>query len=374
MSIKVGKGMHKHYQYIIERIQKINGSVYEEAQAYLDRLAKPPGSLGKLEETAARLCGISGSLSPEIKKRCVIVLAADNGVVSEGVASAPQAVTAIQTINMLEGVVGVNVLAKQFNTDVTVVDVGVNANLEHPALVNRKIRKSTGNIVREVAFSRQEAETAIEIGISLVKEAKEAGYQLIGVGEMGIGNTTTSSAVLAGLLRLKGAEIEKVVGKGAGLDDGGFVKKKQVIQQAIALHQPDSVDPIDVLHKVGGLDLATMTGVYLGAAYEQIPVVIDGFISVVAALCAVRLNPVVKAYLFASHRSFERGYAYAIEELGLEPSLHLDMRLGEGSGCPLMFAMMDGALAVLKNMATFEAASISTDYVEQVDKLKEATF
>lgn len=366
--------MHKHYQYIIERIQKINGSVYEEAQAYLDRLAKPPGSLGKLEETAARLCGISGSLSPEIKKRCVIVLAADNGVVSEGVASAPQAVTAIQTINMLEGVVGVNVLAKQFNTDVTVVDVGVNANLEHPALVNRKIRKSTGNIVREVAFSRQEAETAIEIGISLVKEAKEAGYQLIGVGEMGIGNTTTSSAVLAGLLRLKGAEIEKVVGKGAGLDDGGFVKKKQVIQQAIALHQPDSVDPIDVLHKVGGLDLATMTGVYLGAAYEQIPVVIDGFISVVAALCAVRLNPVVKAYLFASHRSFERGYAYAIEELGLEPSLHLDMRLGEGSGCPLMFAMMDGALAVLKNMATFEAASISTDYVEQVDKLKEATF
>jgi len=359
------------YKDVLKKIKPIDATLCEKAQKHLDRLAKPPGSLGKLEEIAARLCGITGSLSPDIRSRCVIVLAADNGVIAEGVASAPEAVTAIQTISILDGVVGVNVLAKQFNADVTVVDVGVNADLDHPDLVNRKIRKSTGNITREVAFSRKEAEAAIEVGINLAREAKEGGYQLLGVGEMGIGNTTTSSATLAGLLGLKGSAIDQVVGKGAGLDEAAFDKKKQVIRRALALHQPDKQGVIDVLHKVGGLDLAAMTGVYLGAAYYQVPVVIDGFISVVAALCAVKLNPMVKEYLFASHHSFERGYGFAIKELGLEPSLHLDMRLGEGSGCPLMFAMMDGALAVLKNMATFEAAGIGAEYLDQV---KETVF
>jgi len=364
--------MSKNYQQILENIASPSKSIYDQAKAHIDNLAKPPGSLGRLENIAARLCGISGSMSPSIAKRCVIVMAADNGVIAEGVASAPEEVTAIQTLNMLDGVAGINVIAKQFNTDLFIVDMGINGDMTHPDLIDKKIRKSTGNIAKEMAFSRHEAELAIEAGIALAGDAKTLGNQLIGVGEMGIGNTTTSSTVLAALLGLEGDEIAKVVGKGAGLEEAAFLKKVKVVQTALQLHQPDKNDPIEVLHKVGGLDLAAMTGVYLGAAYYQLPVVIDGFISVVAALCAAKLHPLASKYMFASHHSFERGYAFAIEQLGLKPGIYLEMRLGEGSGCPLMFAIMDASLAVLKNMATFESGNISTDYVEKVDKIKEA--
>jgi len=364
--------MSTNYQQILINIPSPSKSILEQAKTHLDNLAKPPGSLGKLEEIAARLCAISGNLSPSIAKRCVIVLAADNGVIAEGVASAPEEVTAIQTFNMLEGVAGINVIAKQFDTDLFIVDMGINADLTHPRLIDKKIRKSTGNIAKQMAFSRHEAQRAIETGMELAFDAKESGYQLIGVGEMGIGNTTTSSAVLAALLGLAGKDIAGVVGKGAGLEEAAFRKKVKVVQTALQLHQPSRNDPIEILHKVGGLDLAAMTGVYLGAAYSRVPVVIDGFISVVAALCAAKLNPQALEYMFASHHSFERGYTFAIEELGLKPGLHLEMRLGEGSGCPLMFALMDTALAVLKNMATFESGNISPDYVRSVDKIKEA--
>ena len=361
--------MSNNYQNVIKNITNLDRVVMEQAASHLNQLAKPPGSLGKLEEIALKLCGITASLRPSIDKRCVIVVAADNGVVAEGVSSAPQEVTAVQTLNMLKGVTGINVIANQFSTDLFIVDVGVNADISHPHLIARKIRKSTGNIAKEAAFSLDEAKRAIEVGIDLVRDARDSGYQLIGTGEMGIGNTTTSSAVLAALLDLKGDNMQQVVGKGAGLTEDAFVKKVNVVNTALRLHQPDANDVLGILHQVGGLDLAAMTGVYLGAAYYQLPVVIDGFISIVAALCAARLNPKAKDYMFASHHSFERGYTVAIKALGLKAALHLDMRLGEGSGCPLMFGIMDAAVAVMKDMATFEAAQISTDYVGKVDEI-----
>lgn len=359
---------------VLDSIKQTDGDLYQKAMARLDMLAKPPGSLGKLEEIAARLCGIRKSLSPNIEKKCVIILAADNGVVEEGVSSAPQEVTAIQTMNILNGVTGVGVLAKQFNADLMVADIGVNSDISHPQLILNKIRKSTENITKEQAMTREEAISAFNAGFSLAKSAMKKGYQVIGVGEMGIGNTTTSSAVLAALLGLDFNEIAQVVGRGAGLADAAFEHKISVIQSALELHKPDKNDPIDILHKVGGLDITAMTGVYVGSAYYGLPVVIDGLISAVAALCAKRLNPLTKEYMFASHHSFECGYTHAINELGLAPCLSLDMRLGEGSGCPVMFGIMDAALAVLKNMATFSEAKIDDDYLDNIRKIGDNAF
>lgn len=356
---------------IINGIKPINKELGKNVSSRLDMLAKPPGSLGELEAIAIRLAEVQATELPVVDKRCVIVSAADNGVVAEGVASAPQSVTAIQTMNIIKGVTGVGVLAKQFNADLVVADLGVDADLSNPMLLDRKIRRSTGNICKEEAMTRAEAIRAIETGIELACIAKEQSYNVIGIGEMGIGNTTTSSAVLSALLGLTSDEVEKTIGRGAGLDDTAFQHKIDVVVSSLIRHQPDRNDPIDILHKVGGLDIACMTGVYLGAAYYGLPVVIDGFISVVAALCAARINPLTQGYMFASHHSFERGYALAIAELALTPSLNLGMRLGEGSGCPIMFAIMDAALAVLKNMATFGEADIDSDYV---DNIKDITF
>lgn len=358
----------------IENIATTDGRAMDAARARLDMLAKPLGSLGKLEDIAARLCAITRSQRPAIDKRCVIVVAADNGVVDEGVSCAAQCVTAIHTINIVNGVTGVGVLAKQFNTDLMVADVGVNAMMSHPRLIGMKVRRSTGNIAIEPAMTRAEAQAAIGAGIQLAERARAEGYQAIGVGEMGIGNTTTSSAVLAALLGLHDIDIPAVVGRGAGLDDVGYEKKVKVVRSALALHMPNGLDPVDVLHKVGGLDIAAMTGVYIGAAHLGLPAVIDGFISAVAALCAARLNPLIRHYMFASHSSLERGYALAIGELGLSPCLALDMRLGEGSGCPLMFGIMDAAVAVLKNMATFAEARIGDDYLESIREIGDTAF
>jgi nicotinate-nucleotide--dimethylbenzimidazole phosphoribosyltransferase len=229
-----------------------------------------------------------------------------------------------------------------------------------------KIRKSTGNIAKEPAMTKEEACKAIDAGVELVGMAKNKGYQAFGTGEMGIGNTTSSSAVLAALLGLSGAEVDSVVGRGAGLSDIDYENKKRVIKDALRLHSPNQNDPVDILQKVGGLDLAALTGAYIGAAHYGLPVVIDGFISVVAALCAAGLDPAVKEYMFASHSSYERGYQSALDALGLSSCLDLEMRLGEGSGCPLMFCVMDGALEILKNMATFDEAMIDNLYVSQM--------
>ena len=353
------------YNDALLNIRATDKEFFAKAGERLDSLVKPPGSLGGLEEIAAKLCAISGSLTPSIDKRCILVFAADNGVYAEGVASAPQSVTALQTINILNGATGVGVLAKRFNTDIIVTDVGIGADISHEHLIDRKIRKSTGNIAKEAAMTAAEARAAINAGFETAGAAKEKGYQAVGIGEMGIGNTTTGSAALSALLGYAGKDADTVAGRGAGLSDEAFENKKRVIREALDFNKPDKNDPVDIIQKVGGLDIAAMAGAYIGAAYHGLPAVIDGFISAVAALCAVRLNPVIKEYMFASHSSFERGYQAAIKELGLSVCLDLAMRLGEGSGCPLMFGIMDSALDIIKNMATFDEAMIGNLYAGQ---------
>ena len=330
------------------------------ARARLDSLAKPPGSLGRLEDIVVTLAGISREMFYNASKRCVIIMASDNGVVEEGVAAAPQAVTYAQTLNFTKGITGISVLAKQFNADLIIVDIGVNAEISHPLIKNRKIRKATWNIAQSVAMTRDEAERAILVGIETAIETVKEGYTLLGAGEMGIGNTTTSAAVLSALT---GLPAQRAAGKGAGLKEEAYQHKIEVIKTALHNNRPDPADPIDVLAKVGGFDIAAMVGIYIGAAFMRVPVVIDGFISMVAALTAYRLNSTVKDYMFASHASFEQGFAYAAQALGLEPYLNLNMRLGEGSGCPLMFAMIDAACAVMRNMSTFEQAAIGDEYL-----------
>ena len=338
------------------------------AVSRLDNLVKPPGSLGVLENVAARLAGIGGQMYYDTSKRCVIIMAADNGVVEEGVSAAPQAVTYAQTMNFTKGITGVNVLAKQFSADLVVVDVGINGETDHPMIKNKKIRNGTHNIAKQAAMTLEEAEQAVLIGVETAIEAANSGYKLIGVGEMGIGNTTTSALVLCALAYMRP---EQAAGKGAGLSDEAYRRKIDVIKAALEFHAPNPAEPLDVLAKVGGFDIAAMAGVFIGAAYMRIPVVIDGFISIVAALVAARLNPLVKEYMFASHASFEQGYKHAARILGVEPCLHLDMRLGEGSGCPLMFAVMDAACVVIRDMGTFEDGSIDEEYLEE---MKDADF
>ena len=339
----------------------------EAAVARLDGLAKPPGSLGELEYIAVKLAGISGRLCYDTAKRCVVIMSSDNGVVEEGVASAPQSVTHMQTLSFARGIAGVSVLAKQFAADLIVVDVGINADIgqQYPMIRDSKIRKSTYNIAKGPAMTYDEAELAITIGLKTAVDAANDGYKLIGVGEMGIGNTTTSAAVLCALT---GIPIESAAGKGAGLDDAAYGRKLEVIREALEINRPDPADIIDVLAKVGGFDIAAMVGVFIGGAAKRVPVVVDGFISTVAALAASRINPLVKEYMLASHSSNEHGAPHASLALGLTPCLRLGMRLGEGSGCPLMFAIIDAACAVMRDMGTFEQVGIGEEYVEKVRK------
>lgn len=354
------------YHSVIAGITKTNHAVRKKAEERLNMLCKPPGSLGVLEEIAAKLASITGSMYNTLDKKNIIVFAADNGIYEEGVASAPQAVTMIQSLNMLKGITGVCVLARHAGSDVTVIDVGINSDIKHPKLIDRKIRRSTNNITKGPAMDYEEAETAIEAGIEAVEKAYETGSRLIGIGEMGIANTTTSSAVLAALFMLNETEIDHIVGRGAGLTDRAYAKKILAIKTALKINNPDHNNPLDIIAKVGGFDIAAMTGAYLGAAYYQIPVVIDGFISLVAALCAAKINPLVIDYMFASHHSRERGYAYALKKLGLKACLQMKMRLGEGSGCPLMFGIMDAACLIMRDMATFEEAMIDMEYLKKV--------
>jgi len=356
-------GKERELERYIAGITGTDRAAADAAKKRLDSLAKPPGSLGRLEDIAVKLAGITGKVCNTLDRRCVIIMCSDNGVVEEGVASAPKSVTYAQTINFIRGITGVAVLAKCSNSDLMVVDVGIDADVEFPCVINRKIRKSTSNLAKEPAMSRDEALSAILTGIGMAGEACRKGYRMIGVGEMGIGNTTTSSAVLCALT---GIDPDLAVGKGAGLTDEGFEKKKRIIRDAIVKHRPDPEDPIDVVSKVGGFDIAAMAGVYLGAAYYRLPVVIDGFISAVAALVAARMADLAVEYMLPSHASCEPGYAYTVRELGLEPVLDLGMRLGEGSGCPIMFMVIDAACAVIRDMGTFAEAGIGDEYLENI--------
>ena len=345
---------------IIEAVKPLDVAAMGAARRRQADLAKPPGSLGRLEDLSVQLAGITGKLHNVIEKKHLLVFAADNGVVEEGVASAPQSVTLQQTVNLTRAKTGASVLAKHFGCEITVCDVGVNAEVRESNVVNRKIAYGTANIVEGPAMSREQAVTAMMTGAEM---AMASDADVLGIGEMGIGNTTTSAAVLAVLLD---AEVEAVTGRGGGITDESFLRKKEVIRQAIALNEPDAADVIDVVSKVGGFDIAAMCGAFLGAAASGKPVVIDGFISAVAALCTFRLCPQAVEYMIPSHASYELGYKLAMEELGLEPVLMLGMRLGEGSGCPFAFEILSAACAVLNDMATFDEAGINDDYLDEI--------
>lgn len=351
---------------IYETIQKItapDSTAMDVARVRQSSLAKPPRSLGQLEEISIRIAGITGNVYNKADKRRVLVFASDNGIVEEGVASAPQSVTLAQTINIARGLTGVGVIARHYHTETDVIDLGVNADFSHPGVRNEKIAYGTKNFAKEPAMTREQAEQAICIGIEAAKRAKRDGMEIIGIGEMGIGNTSTSSAVLSSLLSIPA---EDTVSRGGGVNDKGFIRKKEVISLAIEMHKPNPDDPIDVLSKVGGFDICGMTGAFLGAAAERLPVVVDGFISAVAALCAARMNPRCVDYMIPSHASMERGYGIAMRALGLNPILMLDMRLGEGSGCPIAFEIVSTALDVIRNMATFEEAAIDDGYLTEI--------
>lgn len=342
------------------RIAPPDEAAMELARRRQAELAKPPGSLGRLEELSIQLAGITGKVHNHLNRKQLLVFAADNGVVAEGVSSAPQEVTRQQTVNLTRGKTGAATLCAHFQCEITVCDVGVNGEIDDEKVLNRKIAYGTKNMAREPAMTREQTLRAIDTGFTLATQTQA---DVLGIGEMGIGNTTTSAAVLAVLL---GVEVWAVTGRGGGLTDESFARKKAVIEKAISLHAPDPADPIDVLSKVGGLDIAAMCGAFLGAAATHRPVVIDGFISAVAALCAVRLCPNAKHYLIPSHASYELGYRLCMEALQLRPMLALDMRLGEGSGCPLAFAVLDAACAVINEMATFAQSGIEDDYLEPI--------
>ena len=347
-------------QELLQKITPLDEAAMAEARERQAQLAKPPGSLGRLEDLSVQLAGISGKVHNTVKRQHLLVFAGDNGVVVEGVSSAPQSVTLSQTINLTRAKTGASTLCKHFGCGITVCDVGVNADIKEPKVLNRKIAYGTQNIVHGPAMTREQAIQAILTGVEV---AMNTDADVLGIGEMGIGNTTTSSAVLSVLLD---ADVEAVTGRGGGITDDSFRKKKSVIKTAIEINQPDKNDVIDVLSKVGGFDIAAMCGGFLGAAASKRPVVIDGFISAVAALCAYKLCPNAVHYFIPSHASYEIGYRLAMEAMKLEPLFLLGMRLGEGSGCPLAFQILDAACAIINDMATFDQAGIDDGYLDEI--------
>lgn len=342
-----------------KRIAEIPGydtDADERARRHSDQLTKPPGSLGKLEEMAARLAGISGELWPYLSRRAVIVMAGDHGVCEEGVSAFPSAVTPQMVLNFLNGGAAVNVLARQAGAEVVCVDVGVAAELAHPDLVSRKVVFGTANMARGAAMTREEALRAIWTGIELVDEKVKQGIRMFATGEMGIGNTTASAAIAS---VLGGLPPEATVGRGTGIGDEALIRKVDVVSKAIAVNEPNPEDPLDVLAKVGGAEIAGLVGVMIGAAANRCPVLIDGFISSAAALVASRLAPASLPYMLASHLSHEHAHRALLEVIGLSPLIHLEMRLGEGTGAVLCFHLVDAALKLMKEMATFDSAGVS---------------
>jgi nicotinate-nucleotide--dimethylbenzimidazole phosphoribosyltransferase len=348
--------MNEALKRLVQRIAAPDEEAKRLAAAHLDQLTKPPGSLGKLESLVIRVAGIIGQPKPDLTRKAVVVMAADHGVCEEGVSAYPAEVTPQMLLNMLEGGAAVNVFARQAGAEVICVDMGVNADLSHPALLNRKLRKGTANMAKGPAMTCEEAEQAILAGAAVAEEACARGIHLFVTGELGIGNTTASAAVASALT---GLEPSLLTGRGTGVDNEGLSRKTAAVQQALAVNQPDREDAVDVLAKVGGLEIAGMVGLILGAAARRCPVILDGFISGAAALTASRLCPASLDYMLASHVSDEKGHALLLEVLGLEPMLRLDMRLGEGTGGVLALPLIDSACAMMREMATFASAGVS---------------
>ena len=338
-------------------IKPLDPALLAAAQAKLDNKTKPLGSLGRLEEFGRRFAAISGTLEPDTAQKVIFTFAGDHGVVEEGVSAFPKEVTPQMVFNFLAGGAGVNVLARHSGVEVLVVDVGVDYDFgDLPGLIQKKVRRGTANFANGPAMSREEAVAAIEVGIELARQAKQQGVTMLGTGEMGIGNTTPSSAIIAAF---SGKSVTEVTHRGTGINDAALANKVRVIEEGLRINAPDPKDPLDVLTKVGGLEIAAIAGLVLGAAANRIPVVVDGFISTAGALVAWELQPLVRDYLFAAHQSVEIGHRFILERLGVEPILDLKLRLGEGTGAALAMGLIEAGAKVLKEMATFEQAGVS---------------
>lgn len=349
------KGEERKMKLLQETIAIIEGldqEMMEKAQVRVDNLVKPPKSLGQLENIAIQLSGITKELYPSIDQKAVIVMAADHGVYEEGISSNPQVVTLAQTTLFPKGLTGVCAIGKVSGAKIVPVDIGVKGELPNDGSVMiKKIKNGTDNMTQGPAMTREEAIRAIEVGIEVANKEIDRGVNLLGTGEMGIGNTTPSTAILSVLAN---CDPLNITGKGAGVGKGGIEHKAEVIRKAIQINQPNPEDGIDVLAKVGGLEIGGMAGVILAAAANRVPVVIDGYISTVAALIAVSMEPKAKGYIIPSHASAEPGGIMASELLGIKPMLTMDLCLGEGSGAALAFPIIDAACSMMKNMATFE--------------------
>ncbi|HIW34938.1 MAG TPA: nicotinate-nucleotide--dimethylbenzimidazole phosphoribosyltransferase [Candidatus Paenibacillus intestinavium] len=349
------KWTEQQLQQYISQIQLPDEEMAQQAREHSDQLTKPPGSLGKLEVIAAQLAAITGKLWPDLSKRTIIIMAGDHGVCDEGVSAFPQSVTPQMVHNFLQGGAAVNVLARGAHANVVCVDIGVASELEHPQLRSHKIRYGTANIAQGAAMSREEAIEAIQVGIEVVKEQYGQGVRMFATGEMGIGNTTASAAIVAVLAKL---DATAAAGRGTGINDAMLLHKIQIIEQAIAVNTPSEQDPLDVLAKIGGLEIAGLVGVMIGAARHRCPVIIDGYISTAAALVAAKLSANAARYMIASHQSQEQGHVHALASIGLQPMIQLDLRVGEGTGAVLCFHFIDAALSLMKEMATFTSAGI----------------
>ena len=341
----------------IEKIRPVDHTWIERAKKRLNSLTKPVGSLGRLEEFAAQVVAIRQQEMSTLSKKAIFTFAADHGITEEGVSAYPKEVTAQMVFNFLNGGAGINVLSRHAGADVVVVDVGVDYDFgELPELKIRKIRYGSQNFLKGPALKREEAVKALETGIELSDEYALKGYDILGTGDMGIGNTTPSSAIAAVYTK---NPIKKITGRGTGISDDKLKRKIEVIERAINIHNPDPKDPIGVLSKVGGLEIGAIAGLILGASKNRIPVVIDGFISTAGALIAHALCPYVKDYMFASHCSAESGHRAMLEYLGLRPILDMDMRLGEGTGAALGIWLIEAGVRIYNEMATFEEAGVS---------------
>jgi len=341
----------------LSSIKPVRRELYSAAQRRLDNLTKPPGSLGRLEEFARRLVAIYETEMPEIPRKVVFTFAGDHGVAEEGVSAYPPEVTRQMVFNFLNGGAGINVLARHAGAEVVVVDIGVDFDFQDcGGLVRKKVVYGTKNMAKGPAMTRAEALRCIEVGIELAGEYADRGFRAFATGEMGIANTTPSSAIAA---VLTGRSVAEVTGRGTGIGDETLKKKVEVIEKAVSLNRPDPKDPVDVLSKIGGAEIGGIAGLCIGAAERGIPVVVDGFISTAGALIAWALTPVVADYLFAAHNSQEIGHRAMLEHMGLRPILDLDLRLGEGTGAALAMTLLDAGLKIYMEMATFQEAGVT---------------
>jgi len=341
----------------IGRIEKIDCTLGEKTQKRLDNLTKPRGSLGRLEELARRVVEVTRDEAPSLKNKVIFTMAGDHGVVAEGVSAFPQEVTPQMVYNFIGGGAGINVLARHVGAKVVVVDMGVASELvPHSELIVKKVNYGTKNMAKEPAMSREEAIKSIELGIEVFEDEFKNGIDIVGTGDMGIGNTTPSSAIAA---VITGKAVGDVTGRGTGIDGKALAHKIEVINKAIEINKPNPKDALDVLAKVGGFEIGGLAGVILGAAAKRIPVVIDGFVSGAAALIAYQLEPKVRDYMIAAHCSVEKGHRKVLDFMELKPLLDLNLRLGEGTGAVLAMNIIEAGIKILTQMATFQDAGVS---------------